>query len=112
MEKILDYNPLTGVTEIFHHDPHTDTSVIEMTQDVTASLELAKAMRNDESYSKDGIKRDWWHVGHIPDMIILKMRFEDGVDIYNRDHWAKVGQLLNDKYSYFKTTDGTHKFKG
>ena len=110
MKRLLSHDPLTGITEIFHHDPITDESIIETVQDVEPSLELAKAMRNDEDYSKDGIKRDWWHIAHIPDSIILKMLYEDGVNIYDKNDWAAVGRLLNDKYSLFKTTDGRHKF--
>lgn len=100
-----------GITEIFHHDPYTDESVIETVQDVEPYLEVAKALRNDDAYSKDGIKRDWWHLYHIPNIIIEKMRREDGVNIYDRNDWKKVGKLLNEKYPAFKTTDGKHKFK-
>lgn len=109
MKRILSQE--NGITEIFHHDEQTDESVIETIQDVEPYLETAKAMRNDADYSKEGIKRDWWHIGHIPDSIILKMRYEDGVNIYDRNDWKAVGKLLNDKYSLFLTTSGKHKFK-
>ena len=110
MKRILSQE--NGITEIFHHDPYTDESIIETVEDVEPVLEMAKALRNNEDYSKEGIKRDWWHIGHIPDSIILKMRVEDGVDIYDKNDWEAVGKLLNDKYAHFKTTDGKHKFKG
>jgi hypothetical protein len=112
MKKLLDYDPLTGLTQIFHHDPLTEQSMIETRQDVEPYLEIAQAARNDANYSKDGIKKDWWHLAYLPDFIILKMINEDGVNIYNRNDWPKLGRLLNDKYSRFKMTDGTHKLKG
>lgn len=111
MKRLLDHNPVTGLTEIFHYNESTDVSTIEVRQDVSGALELAKAMRNDEEYSKKGIKEDWWHLAHIPDSIILKMKFEDGVDVYDRNDWKAVGRLLDTKYSNFKTTSGKHKFK-
>jgi hypothetical protein len=109
MKRIL--SQLDGITEIFHHDDLTDESVIETVQDVEPYLEVAKALRNDDSYSKDGIKRDWWHLAHIPNVILTKMYYEDGVNYLDRNDHEKVGELLNDKYSAFKTTYGKHKFK-
>ena len=109
MKRILSNE--NGITEIFHYDEYTDESVIETVQDVEPYLEVAKALRNDDSYSSDGIKKDWWHLAHIPNIIIDKMFREDGVNIYDRNDWKKVGSLLNDKYANFRTTDGKHKFK-
>lgn len=111
MKRVLDHNPQTGLTEIFHHNEATDTTTIEVVQDVSLAMDMAQALRNHDSYSKEGIKQDWWHLAHIPDSIILKMKFEDGVDVYDRNDWPAVGRLLNDKYSKFKTTSGKHKFK-
>lgn len=112
MKKLFDYNPLTGLKQVFHHDPVTEESVIETTQDVEPYLEIAKAARNNEAYSDDGIKAGWWHLAYLPDSIILKMYNEDGVNVYDRNDWPKLSQLLEDKYSYFKMTDGKHKLKG
>ena len=111
MKRLLDHNALTGLTEIFHYDEQTDTSSIEVVQDVSAAMDAALALRNDPNYSKDGIKQDWWHLAYIPEVIILKMKFEDGVDVYDRNDWKAVGRLLDSKYSNFKTTSGKHKFK-
>lgn len=112
MRKLLDYDPITGLTQIFHHDTLTEVSTIETVQDVEPYLEIAKASRNDENYSKDGIKAGWWHLAFLPDSIILKMWNEDHVNIYDRNDWPKLGKLLNDKYAGFKMTDGKHKLKG
>ena len=111
MKKRL-FDQSEGVTEYFHYDDMTDTSFIETVQDVEPHIEMAKAIRNNQEITKQGIKDGWWHIGHLPDVIILKMKEEDGVDVFDRNHWPKVGQLLNDKYSAFKLTDGKHKFKG
>lgn len=109
MKRLFDQR--NGITEYFHYDDTTGNVIIESVSDVEAEIEAAKAMRNDPQITKDGIKEGWWHIAHIPDSIILKMKFEDGVDVYDRNDWGKVGQLLNDKYSAFKLTDGKHKLK-
>lgn len=98
-------------TEWFHYDDTSGDVTIETVQDVEPHIELAKKIRNDTEFSKKGIKDGWWHIGHLPDSIILKMRFEDGVDVFDKNDWPMVGKLLNDKYSAFKLTDGKHKFK-
>jgi hypothetical protein len=109
MKRILSQSD--GITEIFHHDEQTNESVIETVQDVEPYLEVASILRNDDSYSKDGIKRDWWHFAHVPNIVIDKMLNEDGVNFYDKNDWKKVGELLNTKYSKCKVTYGKHKFK-
>ena len=109
MKKQLDLH--NGVTETFHHDPITQVSTIETTQDVEPYLEIAKACRNSD-YSKDGIKAGWWHLAYLPDVIVLKLLNEDGVNIYDPNDMKKLGELINTKYSAFKMTDGKHQLKG
>jgi len=108
MKRLLDKTD--DVTEYFHYDELTDTSTIEVVQDVEPYIESAKAIRNETDKS-EGIKKGWWKYAHIPDSIILKMKFEDGVDIFDKNDWPKIGKLLDDKYAAFKVTDGRHKFK-
>lgn len=100
-----------GLEQDFHYDPATGNSTVHTYQDVEPYLEIAKAARNSD-YSKEGIKQDWWHLAFIPDVIILKMWNEDGVNIYDQNDWPKLGELLEGKYAYFKMTDGHHKLKG
>jgi hypothetical protein len=68
-------------------------------------------MRNNPEVSKVGIKEGWWHYCHIPDIVILKMKQEDGVDVYDRNDFKAVGKLIESKYPYLKFTDGKHAFK-
>jgi len=111
MKRLFDYNPSTGATETFEYNHETGGFSIETVEDVEPALEFARGMRNDPEITKQGIKNSWWHIAHLPDTIILKMRQEDGVDVYNPNHAEAVGRLLNDKYSKFKLTDGKHKIK-
>ena len=105
--RLLDYDPLTGITQYFHNDEITGKWAIETVQDVDPILDVNKALQNDEDYSKDGIKKEFWHVARIPVVIQEKWLREDGINIYNKDHWHKVKQKLNDPdYLYLKTTTG------
>lgn len=108
MRKVFDYDPITGVTQYFHYDELTGGWGIESVQDVEPILEANKKLQNHETYSKDGIKNEFWHVATIPVVIQEKWLREDGIDIYNRDHWKKVKMKLNDPdYRYLKATTGT-----
>jgi hypothetical protein len=108
MKRLLDYDPFTGVTQYFHYDDMSGDWGIESVQDVEPIIDTNKAMQNDDNYSRDGIKNEFWHVARIPVTIQEKWLREDGIDIYNKDHWPKVKRKLNDPdYRYLKTTTGT-----
>ena len=111
MKRLLDHDPLTGVTNYFHYDEHNDISTIETVQDVDGVLDMTQRVRNDNDATKKGIKGGWWHYAHLPDIVILKMIQEDGVNPYDLNDAKKVGQLVEDKYQYCKLTSGKHKFK-
>ena len=107
-KRIVDYDPFTGVTTTFDYDPATDTTYVGREQLVEPAIDLNKARQNDPNYSKDGIKREWWHEAFIPNIVIEKWKTELGVDLFNKDHLKKVKSLLNSpEYKYLKTTAGT-----
>ncbi len=109
MKRLFDQ--VNGITEYFTYNDETGGFAIETVEDVEPQIEFARGMRNDPAITKQGIKKGWWHIAHLPDTIILKMKQEDGVDVFNPNDAAAVGKLLNDKYSKFKLTDGKHKLK-
>ena len=105
--RLLDYDPLTGVTTYHHYDEMSDTTAIETVQDVTPTLEVNKAMANDDDYKRHGIKQSWWHVASIPVVVQEKWLREDGVNVFNPDHWPAVKRKLNDiEYRYLRTATG------
>jgi len=106
MKRLLDYDPLTGITQYFHYDETDGKWGIESVQDVEPFLDRNKARQNDENYSKNGIKNDFWHVAHIPNVVIERW-LREGIDVYNKDHIKKVRAKLNDPdYRYLKATSG------
>jgi hypothetical protein len=106
--RILDYDALTGTTTWHEYKPDTDETVITTVQDVEPHLELAKKMRNDDDFTKKGIKKEMWLYGSLPTIIIDKMRREDGVNVFEKGQEKEVIKLLNTKYAMFKTTRGHH----
>lgn len=110
--RLFDYDPISGMTTWFTYDPDTKTSVLQYEQDCAPTLDVTKAMQKDADYSKRGIKRDWWHYGHFPDAIIVKMLTEEGINIYSGDpeHIARAFAYINrPEYRYLKTTEGNHQ---
>jgi len=107
MKRLLDHDPLTGVTQYHEYDPLTKRTTIETTQDVTPFLERNKILRYNEDYSRKGIKNEWWHAATIPVVVQYKWLKDHGVDIFNKDHAQKVNQLLDSpEWGYLKTTTG------
>ncbi len=104
--RVLDFDPMTGLLEFHSYDPATDTTVIESVQDVAPILERNKALQghDDGGWSPS---RDLRRAAAIPDIIILKWRRDEGIDVFNRDHWPAVKRKLNSsEYRYLRTAPG------
>jgi hypothetical protein len=111
VKRVVDYDPYTGITTTFDYTPDGVT-VVGREQDVSAILDLNKAMANDEDYTKKGIKSGWWRYGTIPNIVQEKWLNEHGVNIWNKDHWPAVFRLLNSpEYRYLKTTTKFHEVR-
>jgi hypothetical protein len=114
-KRLLDHDPLTGVSEYFSYDASTDTSYIETTQDVEPILDVNKTLQNDPDYSKDGIKKEMWHYAQIP--IVVQMKW---LNEYGPKNWPMLPQnkqllfrLLNSRdYKYLKCTEKIHTSSG
>lgn len=109
-KRIVEHDPLTGITTSMDYHHETDTTVIYREQeDVGIILDANKALQNDEQTTRDGIRNSWWHYGQIPLIVAEKWLNEFGVDIFNKDHWKKVMWLLNQpENKWLKTTTKMH----
>ncbi|MEK9897003.1 MAG: hypothetical protein VW518_11355 [Burkholderiaceae bacterium] len=88
----------------FKYDHNEDKVVLQNVQDVEPLLELnKKEALGDSMYgqqSSNGMRK----VASIPLIIIEKWKRELGVDIYNKNDWPKIKQLLNDpEYRFLRT---------
>jgi len=80
--ELINYqqDPLTGMQTIVQLD---NDGVMHTTykQDLEGALERSRAMRNDDDYWKQGVKRGFAHIATIPDVVILELR-KLGIDVY------------------------------
>jgi len=100
------YDPLTGLwTTIGTQD---DKLVVKTEGDVSAAMDHATELRNDDEYSRVGIKKNWWHAFHIPTIVALKMISEDGFDPYKQptEETFKFLRRNREKYGACLTTRG------
>lgn len=100
------YDPLTGLTTTI--GTQDGKMVVKTEGDVAPSLDYTAALRNNPEYSKQGIKKDWWHCIHIPPIACAKMLTEDGFDVYTCSA-KELRQFLTRnraKYSYLFVTEG------
>lgn len=115
MKRLLEFDAQTGTSVFHHYDDLTDTTVIEEVQDVQPYIERNKRIQNMDAggakglseYSRKGIKDSWWHVASIPNGVAMKWLKEDGINIYDENHWPRVKKKLNDPdYKYLRTGTG------
>ena len=107
MSRYLGHDPALGMLDSFHYDEDTQRFAIETTQDVQPFLDFNKEMAN----SGDGYtpSRDMRWIAKIPLIVVEKWRAEHGIDIFNKDHHAKIRALLNDPdWLYLRTSPGRY----
>lgn len=102
---------MTGLATYHHFDEETKKSIISYSQDVSATVDLSETIANDGNSTKRGLKESMLHYAHIPDIVALKMKFEDGVDPFDANNSKKVFDLINTKYKRLKTTTLVHRPK-
>ena len=111
MKRLLSRDQETGVAEYFHFDPASGDVHIETVQDVEPALDVNKRLKNDEQYTKHGIKNEMWHYATIP--IVVQVRW---LNEYGLSNWPMLPQnkdllfrLLNSReWGYLKTTSKLH----
>lgn len=105
-KELIDYDPLTGISLSFDYDELTNKMVLYHDQDVEPILEKNQRLQNDPEYKSQGIKKEWQHVAHIPDITIMQW-WQKGIDIFNPDHMPAVKRILRDpSWRKLRTTLG------
>jgi hypothetical protein len=95
-----------GVTEKTVYDPLTNLLHVTRSVDVEGNLDYSKALAKDEDVTRNGIKNEFWHYAHIPNVILEKWALE-GVNI--NDPKELVKKVNSPDYAYFKTTSKYHR---
>jgi len=107
MKKLLDYDPLTGVSTYHEYDHSSKKTYITETQDVERFLDKNKRLANDSSYKQRGIKADHYHFATIPNVVIMQLKNDHNLDLFNKDDLKKIEKLLNfdPSFKYLKTVN-------
>lgn len=101
-----EFDALTGTKTTYGAED--GKMIVKTEQDVAPHLDYSIGLQNNPEYAKQGIKKNFQHVGHIPNAVIAKMLTEDGFDLM-RANTQEVFAFLRkhrDKYGYLFTTAG------
>jgi len=111
-KKLLGADGLTGISTWHQYDEDTDQTIISYTGDCEEVLETNKILRNDDEFTKQGIKNGMWLYARIPTIYQVKLLIEHGIDVWNKNHNDRLTAILEDPaYCHLKTTYGHHKLK-
>jgi hypothetical protein len=107
-QRLLEIKP-DGTEVWFEHDSIEKKNRIHYKNpDVEPVLEYCKALRLAAEYSKKGIKKSWWHYVFVPDWLLLKFRFEYGIDPWDKNNKKRCFEIINRDFPYLKLTEGFH----
>lgn len=105
------YNPLTG-----RNIEMTEQDGLLIVRETVPKEVIRKMLdRNKEEYnsvSHKGYKRElmgknMWRAASIPNIIVEKWKKEEGLDIFNDNHWPKIREKLNsEEFKYLRTSPG------
>lgn len=84
---------------------------IHYRQDVEPVLQVAAEERK-YGLTDGGIKDGLWLYARIPAVVILKLKYEYGVDVFKKDHLKKAFEIINRDFPYCKTTEKHHDLRG
>ena len=81
---------------------------VRYTQNQDALHEQNMAQRNDDQFTRDGIKKDMWKVGSLSEVDCMRLITEDGFDPYTRSSKELFAHLRKnkDKWAHVFTTRG------
>lgn len=108
-KRFLGYDDFTGLMSFHHYDALTDESHIETIQtehQLNKELEATKELKSDEQYTREGMKNDMLHYGHVPSGVLMEW-YAQGVDIKSTKELMRM--INKPEYAYLKTTTMVHK---
>jgi len=103
-KRLLEYDPLTKTSTWFEGSGDGGFKIAQ-SQDVQPFLEQAKRLRNDGSYKRNGIKKDWYHFATIPNTVLHQILVKYGLDWTKKDDLPKIERLIQREYPKLMTVD-------
>lgn len=116
MAKLLDWDPLRGLQQLEDTDGPGGTGRLQIhyRQDVEPVIELATYERVNGLADKAGkeSKQDIYLYARIPPVVILKLKYEYGIDVFSRDkdQLRKAMVIIDRDFPMIKTTEKVHRF--
>ena len=111
-KRLLDYDPIYGVSCYMEYQPADQRVVLTHEQDVSLILDANQRDRNDTGKTSRGIKQDWWKYASVPAIVEIEWMQKYGVQLDNPAHKQKIFELLNHPdYKYLRCTDKIHTVK-
>jgi hypothetical protein len=114
--QLLDWDPLRGLQQLEDTDGVGGEGRLQIhyRQDVEPVLELAKYERINGIADKVGkqSKQDIYLYARIPPVLILKLKYEHGIDVFSKDkdQLRKAMKVIDECYPAVKCTDKVHRF--
>jgi hypothetical protein len=90
-ERLLDYDPNTGMKTWHSYDEATERTILRYEQDCEPILDANKEFKNHGNHKMG----DGFIAAHIPSVVMLKWLTEYGVDVLDPNHRPAVRRLLN-----------------
>lgn len=100
-ERLLDYDPYSGVKTFFSADGER-FAIRQEFEDVSAEVEASRAFQKDDDHWKKGVKNSWLHAAHIPDAVLLQWHAM-GVNINEPKELLQMVQ--RPEYHYLRCVD-------
>ena len=108
-KELISWDALNGIAQYHHYDSDTGTSTFESIGDATPVLEANKALAKNDDLWRHGMKEDFVLYASIPAIVQLKLLHEQGIDVYKKEHGARLSRVLeHPDYRYLKCVNKTH----
>ena len=106
MDKWVEYDAYTGVTEVNYSSDDDDNVVVQKFQDVQPLLDRNKEVANSGA-ADIGIKKGLWHYASIPVTVQYEL-LKKGINIHDPEDARRMFDEINRNYPHLKTTRKTH----
>lgn len=109
---LISVDEYSGIKQYHHYDSDTDTSIFESIGDCEPVLELNRARANDNDLTKQGFKDEMWLYASIPNILVMKLMTEKGINVYKKEDGNRLSKVLEDpEYRHLKCTSKRHIIK-
>lgn len=105
MSDFFEIDPHTGINTDFKWNETDQQYTLIRTADVEPVLDFTRSCANELGINRADIKKGWWLYAKLPPIVILQMRAK-GINVYDRDHQARMFAELNSNYPHLKCTTG------